>query len=76
MHWLIGGLVLIILVLIFIMFLMYTANECQESAIFELRNENTKILSKYEHVLTQLNEYGFEIRVTYSDACHIQVTQK
>ena len=73
MYWLIGLLVLVIFVMYTLLVIMYMALECKEGVIATQTNEYRKLLSKYEHVLVQAGEEGFEVRVSYSDTCHIKL---
>tara|TARA_R110000744_G_scaffold170264_5_gene288437 strand:- start:1255 stop:1503 length:249 start_codon:yes stop_codon:yes gene_type:complete len=73
MYWLMGLLVVLILILITFIFIVYISHESKDSQVIQQREEYQRLMNKYEHVLTQLGHEGYEVRISYSDSCNIQL---
>lgn len=73
MEWVIGFLVIVVVVLSVLGALLFVGNECKEQTINQCNNEYQKLLCKYEHILTQIGEHGFTVRISYSDACYVEI---
>ena len=72
MEWIIGLLVIGVVALLILLFMMYLALECKEGIIYKQNDEYQKLMSKYEHVLTQVGDLGYEVKMSYSDSCYIE----
>ena len=73
MEWIIGGLIVLLVVFFIIMLLLLSAVDSRDSVIDNITSEQSRLISKYEHILTQIGREGFIVKTSYAQQCYVEL---